>query len=80
MSIIKLDRAVVAIAGPEAKDFLQTIITNDIDGAKERQAIYAALLTPQGKLLFDFFIVRHEETYLFDVDKSLAVDFVIQLI
>lgn len=51
------DRGVLAIAGPEARSFLQTIVTNDVAAASEAHAVYAALLTPQGKYLFDFLIV-----------------------
>ena len=49
-------RSVIEISGADAKDFLQGLITNDISAVGEAQAIYAALLTPQGKILFDFFI------------------------
>ncbi len=50
------DRAVIAVTGPEARTFLQGLITNDVEAAKPGQPIYAALLTPQGKILFDFLI------------------------
>lgn len=49
-------RSVIKISGSDAKDFLQGLITNEISAASTSQAIYAALLTPQGKILFDFFI------------------------
>ena len=42
---------------PTARNFLQGLITNDIDKAKPGGAIHAGLLTPQGKILFDFFVV-----------------------
>jgi tRNA-modifying protein YgfZ len=51
------DRAIIALGGAEARDFLQGLITNDMAGCGEGRAIYAALLTPQGKILFDFFVV-----------------------
>lgn len=51
------DRAVVALSGPDARSFLQGLITNDIDKLTPGKPIYAALLTPQGKILFDFLIV-----------------------
>ena len=50
------DRGVLAIHGPETRSFLQGIITNDIARVDRTRSIYAALLTPQGKFLFDFFI------------------------
>ncbi len=49
-------RSVLEITGVDAKDFLQGLITNDITAVNANRAIYAALLTPQGKILFDFFI------------------------
>ena len=53
------DRSVLALSGPEARDFLQGLITNDMARLDGQEAIYTGLLTPQGKLLFDFFVVRN---------------------
>ncbi len=54
--MIRLEnRSVIEIGGPDAAEFLQGILTNDIAGTKDGRAVYAGLLTPQGKLLFDFF-------------------------
>jgi folate-binding protein YgfZ len=50
------DRGVVALSGPDARSFLQGLVTNDIDRLAPEKSIYAALLTPQGKILFDFLI------------------------
>src|SRR6185312_9457135 len=67
MPISRLDdRAVIAISGPEAKSFLQGLITNDVEQVSPHRAIYAALLTPQGKILFDFLIAVEDETFLID--------------
>jgi hypothetical protein len=60
------DRAVIAVAGPEARGFLQGLITNDIERLAPGQGIYAALLTPQGKILFDFFVVEGDGAVLID--------------
>ena len=65
------DRTVLRVSGPEARDFLQGVITNDIRGL-ERGAVYAALLTPQGKYLFDFFLVPEGEAILLDVKADRA--------
>ena len=51
------DRAIISLSGPDARTFLQGLITNDIEALAPGKAIYAALLTPQGKILFDFLIV-----------------------
>jgi tRNA-modifying protein YgfZ len=50
------DRGVVRVSGPEARSFLQGLVTNDVQKAVFGRALYAALLTPQGKYLHDFFI------------------------
>ena len=54
------ERGVIAISGDTARDFMQGLITNDIQRVSPTCAIYAALLTPQGKFLHDFFIVQHK--------------------
>ena len=51
------DRAIIALSGPDRRSFLQGLITNDVDAVAPGKPIYAALLTPQGKILFDFLIV-----------------------
>ena len=52
------DRALIAVSGEEAEPFLQGLITNDIEKLASAPALYAALLTPQGKYLFDFLVFR----------------------
>ena len=64
------DRAVLAVSGPDARGFLQGLISNDIDKATADHGIYAALLTPQGKFLFDFLIVAEGERLLFDAEAA----------
>src|SRR5262252_9153233 len=60
------DRAVVAVSGAEARSFLQGLITNDIERLAPGKGLYAALLTPQGKILFDFFLVEGDGAILID--------------
>lgn len=60
------DRAVIAVAGPEARPFLQGLITNDIERLAPGTGIYAALLTPQGKILFDFLLAEGDGAILLD--------------
>lgn len=64
------DRGVVEISGEDARSFLQGMISNDIDKLAPERAIYAAFLTPQGKYLFDFFIVEQDGALLFDVEAA----------
>jgi len=60
------DRAVIALSGPEARSFLQGLITNDINRLAPDRPLYAALLTPQGKILFDFLIAEGDGAVLLD--------------
>jgi folate-binding protein YgfZ len=64
------DRAVVAVSGAEARSFLQGLITNDIERLCPGKGIYAALLTPQGKILFDFFLVEGDGALLIDCQAT----------
>ena len=72
-------RAVVRVAGADAAKLLQGLITNDIDKARDGTAIHAGLLTPQGKILFDFFVVPFEDGFLLEVAAGQAADLVKRL-
>ena len=56
--VILENRGIVSVDGPEAGPFLQGLISNDIERVTDAHCIYAALLTPQGKFLHDFFVLR----------------------
>ncbi len=59
------------ISGPEARDFLQSLVTSDIAAMKKGEALWAGLLTPQGKILFDFFVfAADDDRFLLDVSAS----------
>lgn len=64
-------RHILRIAGQDAKTFLQGLVTNDVEKASDG-LVYAALLTPQGKYLADFFLLAEGDEILLDVDASLA--------
>jgi folate-binding protein YgfZ len=67
------DRAVIAISGPEARPFLQGLVTNDvIGGLAPGSGLYTALLSPQGKILFDFFLTEGDGALLLDVARDSA--------
>jgi len=68
------DRAILTLSGSDCKSFLQGLITNDINRISEDSAIYAALLTPQGKFLHDFFITEKEDTLFLDCEKGRMAD------
>lgn len=67
-------RAVLTLSGADRKQFLQGLITNDIEKISENSAIYAALLTPQGKYLHDFFIFEKNEILYLDCEKERLPD------
>ena len=64
------DRGILFIQGLDAKEFLQNLITNDINKVNEKNSCFASLLTPQGKYLFDFLIVQHKKGYFLDCEKK----------
>ena len=77
-------RGVVEVSGPEARALLQRLITNDVEALGAGEARYAALLTPQGKILVDFLVVcapssDEPERFLLDCPASLAADLVKRL-
>ena len=55
------DRGIIKVEGPDAAAFLQGLLTNDIEGMAAGEARFAALLTPQGKIIADFFVIALEE-------------------
>jgi folate-binding protein YgfZ len=65
-------RGVIRVAGVDARKYLQGLITNDVGKAHGDRAIHAGLLSPQGKILFDFFVVAADGSYLLDVAKVKA--------
>jgi folate-binding protein YgfZ len=74
------DRAVLRVAGPDAEHFLQNIVTADLSDLPADVAKPSALLTPQGKILFDFLIARDgPDAFLIDVRGDVIDDFVRRL-
>ncbi|CAN1724636.1 tRNA-modifying protein YgfZ [Hyphomicrobium sp. 1Nfss2.1] len=73
------DRGAVTIAGEDARTFLQGLVTNDMALIDKQPALYAGLLTPQGKILFDFFVVTMPEGFCLEVARSKAGELVERL-
>ena len=65
-------RGVLRVRGADARKYLQGLITNDIGKAQGVHAIHAGLLSPQGKILFDFFVVPAGDGFLIDVAEDRA--------
>ena len=81
MPITRLDsRSIVSVSGPDAEHFLQNIVTADLDVLGSGEAKPSALLTPQGKILFDFLVSRGgESTFLLECRADVSDDFVRRL-
>ena len=61
------DRAILYVNGLDAKDFLQNLISNDINKVTDKSSCFASLLTPQGKFLYEFIVVKHKSGYFINV-------------
>jgi folate-binding protein YgfZ len=72
-------RAVVAVRGAEAEKFLNDLVTSDVTAISAGAAAYGGLLTPQGKILFDFIVFREEDGFLIDIPRAAVADFVKRL-
>ena len=70
------DRGFIQVKGVEAKDFLQNIVTNDLEKATSNSTIFSSILTPQGKYLFEFFILKLEDGYLLESEKKSTTDII----
>ena len=64
------DRGFIQVKGIEAKDFLQNIVTNDIEKVTNGSSLFSSILTPQGKYLFEFFILKLKDDYLIECEKE----------
>ena len=73
------DRAILYISGEDSKEFLQNLISNDINKVSDVNSCFSSLLTPQGKFLYEFIIVKHKSGYLLDCEKPQAEELFKQL-
>ncbi len=73
------DRAILYLSGEDAKDFLQNLVSNDVNKITDTSSCFASLLTPQGKFLYEFIIVKHKQGYFIDCEKSQSEDIFKQL-
>ena len=73
------DRAILYINGPDAKNFLQNLISNDINKVSDNSSCFASLFTPQGKFLYEFIVAKHKSGYFIDCEKSQSEEIFKQL-
>ena len=63
------DRSILYVNGLDAKNFLQNLISNDINKVNDSSSCFASLLTPQGKFLYEFIIVKHKLGFFIDCEN-----------
>ena len=73
------DRAIIYINGADAKDFLQNLISNDMNKVTDNSSCFASLLTPQGKFLFEFIVIKHKSGFFIDCEKAQSEEIFKQL-
>ena len=73
------NRSILYINGLDAKDFLQNLISNDINKVTENSSCFASLLTPQGKFLYEFIVIKHKSGYFIDCEKDQSEEILRQL-
>ena len=73
------NRSILYINGLDAKDFLQNLISNDINKVTDNSSCFASLLTPQGKFLYEFIVIKHKSGYFIDCEKDQSEEILRQL-
>ena len=65
------ERGILYVNGEDAESFLQNLVSNDIKKVNEKVSCFASLLTPQGKYLYEFIIVKHKKGYFIECEKKI---------
>ena len=73
------DRSILYVSGDDCYEFLQNIVSNDLSKVKDDNSCFASLLSPQGKFLFEFIIIKHKSGYFIDCEKSQSEELFKQL-
>ena len=73
------DRSILYVSGLDCSNFLQNLISNDINKVDDNSSCFASLLTPQGKFLYEFIVVKHKSGYFIDCEKSQSEEIFKQL-
>ena len=66
------DRSILYVNGEDAKEFLQNLISNDVNKVSDTNSCFTSLLSPQGKFLYEFIIIKHKSGYIIDCEKTQA--------
>lgn len=81
--VLLSDRRLVHVSGADARDFLQNIMSNDVDKTADGGLVYSLLLTPQGQFLHDFFVLQDVLTqngYLLDIHQDQVEEFLKRMV
>jgi len=70
------DRGFIQVNGTDAKEFLQNIVTNNVEKVTLESTLFSSILTPQGKYLFDFFIIKLKDSYLIECEKKTTSEII----
>ena len=73
------NRSILYINGLDTKDFLQNLISNDINKVTDNSSCFASLLTPQGKFLYEFIVIKYKSGYFIDCEKDQSEEILKQL-
>ena len=74
--IILEDRSIISVSGADARDFLQNILSNDIDKVSSSNSIFSAIFTPQGKYLYEFFVIKQNDGYFLDCENVFSQEII----
>jgi folate-binding protein YgfZ len=78
--VILEDQGLISVEGSDAKNFLQNIISNDIEKVNESCSIFSGIFTAQGKYLYEFFIIKNNESYFLDCDGTFKEELINHLL
>ena len=71
INILK-DRGIISVSGKDVKEFLQNVITNDINSVSKENSIFSGIFTPQGKYLYEFFLIKSDDGYFLDSSEEFV--------
>ena len=77
--VIFKDRGLISVSGKDANDFLQNIITNDINKVNYEETVFSGLFNPQGKYLFEFFVIKSNQGYFLDCENEISKELISHL-
>ena len=66
--VILENRGLISISGEDKSEFLQNILSNDVNKVSYSNSIFSAIFTPQGKYLYEFFVIQSKNGYFLDCD------------